>query len=192
MFMTFRSIAFALTAPALVAACVQSGGSSSQSTPATMVATQSTGTGIGGASLFPETITGGDGFQAIPRRDASFATLINAVRSEAGTTPLSYNGQLNSAAQKHARDMFENDYFSHTGRDGSTVKTRVEAEGYSVLHVGENIAQGQKNENAAINSWIKSAPHQANNINPDFEEFGLGRAGSGSETRWVLVFATPR
>ena len=192
MYKTLRTISLALTAPLLLVACNQSGGGSAEMTPAVRVATQGTGTGIGGASLFPETITGGDGFQANPTNDASFATLINSVRSEAGTTPLTYNGRLDNAAQKHAQDMFANNYFSHIGQNGSTIGSRVTAEGYAWRFVGENLAQGQKNENVAINGWIKSAPHQANNINPNFKEFGLGRAGTGSNTRWVLVFAAPQ
>lgn len=137
---------------------------------------------------FPTTIAGGDGFQANPTNDASFGTLINSVRTAAGTTPLTYNANLDAAAQAHSNDMVANNYFSHTGQNGSTIGSRARAAGYNWTAIGENIAQGQSNENLAINGWISSPGHQANNVNPAFKEFGLGRAGSGSNTTWTLLF----
>jgi len=141
----------------------------------------------GQSGPFPTTIVGGDGFQATPTNDASFGTLINAVRTAAGTTALTYNAQLDSAAQSHSNDMVANGYFSHAGQNGSTIATRAIAAGYNFTAIGENIAQGQANENLAMNGWISSPGHQANNVNPAFREFGLGRAGSGANTTWTLM-----
>ncbi|MGB0855375.1 MAG: CAP domain-containing protein [Pikeienuella sp.] len=180
--------------PLLLAACNASSGSNTgatAATPATTVATQSTGTGTSSPGPFPPTITGGDGFQANPVNDASFSTLINSVRTTAGTTPVTYNAKLDIAAQGHANDMLANNYFSHTGLNGSTPGSRVTAAGYNWSHVGENIARGQQNENQAMNGWVGSPSHQANNVNPNFKEFGLGRAGSGASTHWVLILAAP-
>ncbi|WP_439142843.1 CAP domain-containing protein [Planktotalea sp.] len=136
---------------------------------------------------FPTAIVGGDGSQANQTNDASFGTLINAVRTAAGTTALTYNAQLDAAAQSHSNDMVANGYFSHTGQNGSTIASRARAAGYNFTTIGENIAQGQTNENLAMNGWISSPGHQANNVNPAFREFGLGRAGTGSNTTWTLM-----
>lgn len=104
-----------------------------------------------------------------------------------GEAPVTYNAQLNAAAQAHSDDMLAQDYFSHTGADESTIGTRATAAGYNWTAIGENIAQGQGNENLAMNGWISSPGHQRNNVSPDFKEFGLGRAGSGGNTRWTLM-----
>ena len=87
--------------------------------------------------------------------------------------------------------MLANNYFSHTSIDGRTLSQRVTATGYQWRKVGENIGQGQTSESEVLEGWVGSASHHANNIDPDFEEFGLGRAGTGAQTRWVLVFGDP-
>lgn len=184
-------------APFLLGACQSTTTSTTTTaaapTPATTVATQGTGAAdwSGMTGPFPPNITASatsDGFQANPTNDASFATLINSVRTNAGVTPLTYNAQLDTAAQAHSNDMLANNFLGHTGSNGSTIRQRILAAGYTPTAWGENVAQGQENENRAMNGWVSSAPHQANNISPNFEHFGLGRAGSGSNTRWTLVF----
>ena len=144
----------------------------------------------GDSGPFPSTIAVGDGFQANPVEDAFFETLINGMLSALGVTPVTYNAHLNAAAQAHSDDMLAQYYFSHTGKDSSTIGTRATAAGYNWTAIGENIAQGQENENLAMNGWISSPGYQRNNIDPDFDEFGLGRAGTGSATRWTLMLGS--
>jgi len=169
------------------------GGSNVAPTVAGVSATQILAVAAGGLDAsgrggpFPATISGGDGFQANTTNDASFGTLINSVRAAAGAAPVTYNAQLDAAAQAHSDDMLAQDYFSHTGANGSSIGDRATAAGYNWRAIGENIAQGQGNENLAMNGWISSPGHQANNVRTSFKEFGLGRAGTGSATRWTLV-----
>ncbi len=179
-----------LTAPLLLAACQTATPTASVPvTPALMIAAGGEISPTTGLRQFPETITGGDGFQANPTNDASFATLINAVRADAGSPALAYNAQLDAAAQAHSNDMFANGVLTHTGSTAATatVGQRATAAGYVWTAIGENIAKGQQNENVAMNGWVNSAPHQANNINPVFKDFGLARTGSGANTYWTLV-----
>ena len=129
-------------------------------------------------SLQPSTNTG---------QDASFATLLNNVRLDAGSGPVAYDSRLDAAAQAHADDMLDNNYFSHTGLNGSSVSDRVRAAGYNYRALGENIAAGYQSEESVMAGWVGSPGHQANNINPNFEDFGLGVARDGRQTRWVLV-----
>lgn len=119
--------------------------------------------------------------------DASFASLLNTMRLDNGAGRVTYNAQLDSAAQAHADDMLANNYFSHTGRDGSSAAQRARRAGYDWRTVGENIATGYRSEETVFNGWTNSPGHHANNINPAFEEFGLGYAGNGTGTRWVLM-----
>ncbi|MFW5751582.1 MAG: CAP domain-containing protein [Planctomycetota bacterium] len=57
---------------------------------------------------------------------------VNAERADAGEAALAWNPQLTQAATAHAEDMQTNDFFSHTGSDGSAVGDRVHATGHSV------------------------------------------------------------
>ncbi len=122
--------------------------------------------------------------------DASFATILNGVRSTAGVAPLTYNAQLDEAAQSHSTDMLVNNYFSHTGLNGSTVEDRIRATGYVPTSFGENIAQGQRDETEVLTAWQNSQGHRENNERAIFTEFGLGVAGTGSQTTWTLVFGS--
>lgn len=119
--------------------------------------------------------------------DVSFAGLLNDVRADNGAAAVSYNAQLDAAAQAHADDMLRNGYFSHTGLDGSSPGDRARRAGYDWRTYGENIASGYRSEEGVMAGWTGSPGHHANNINPAFEEFGLGLAMDGRGSRWVLL-----
>lgn len=124
--------------------------------------------------------------------DTSFAGMLNNVRAQSGAGPVTYDARLGAAAQGHANDMLANNYFSHTGLDGSSAGDRIRAAGYDWRTYGENIAKGQRSEAAVLEAWQNSSGHRRNNLNPNFEDFALAKAGSGSNTYWVLVLATER
>jgi len=183
--------AFMLTSAVGLAGCVGGSASMAPSAAATMSSSGSAGSSSGSGSSFPTAVASARSYQSNAVDDASFEKLINGVRRKAGADPVSYNGKLNRAAQNHAKDMLKHDYFSHTSRDGRSLSDRVTATGYKWRKVGENIGMGQTSEKEVLTGWVGSPGHQKNNIDPDFEEFGLGRAGSGADTRWVLVFGDP-
>lgn len=174
-----------------LAGCMGGVSSNAPSAAATMaVAGTSASSGSTNTQYTAQVVDSGT-YQDTPRKDASFADLINGVRTANGVGTVEYNARLDKAAQGHADDMLDQDYFSHTSLDGRTLSDRVNATGYQWKKVGENIGQGQTSEQEVLDGWVASAGHQANNIDPDFEEFGLGRAGTGKDTRWVLVFGDP-
>jgi len=80
--------------------------------------------------------------------------------------------------------MNKNNYFSHTGLDGSTPGDRIRNAGYSWTAYGENIAKGYTTEQAVMDAWIKSEEHCINIMNPVFTELGAAKAGS----YWVQEF----
>lgn len=100
---------------------------------------------------------------------------------------LKLESRLITAAQKHADDMNEHGYFSHTGQDGSSPSERVTREGYSWSKVGENLAQGYTNTSKVVAGWLESDGHCANLMNPAYTELGVGKSGD----IWVQVFARP-
>lgn len=108
---------------------------------------------------------------------------------------LTLDSRLDAAAQGHATDMARANYFSHTGRDGSTVGDRVTRQGYAWSRVGENIAAGYRTPEDVVAAWLDSEGHCRNIMSGDFTQLGVGRA-TNSASRfgiyWVQNFATPR
>jgi uncharacterized protein YkwD len=112
--------------------------------------------------------------------------LVNNTRQKGctcGTTTMppvvsvTWNDQLAKAADNHSLDMKSNNYFSHTGTDGSNPSTRITAVGYSWQAYGENIALGYSDEQAVMNGWLNSEGHCKNIMGADFSEMGAGREG---------------
>lgn len=117
----------------------------------------------------------------------SFQGMLNDVRLATGAGPLIYNSELGKAAQRHADDMYANNFMEHTGSDGSTLGSRIGDTNYNLRIAGENIARGYPDEESVLRGWINSEGHQRNNINPEFEDFALAKAGSGQQQYWALV-----
>jgi uncharacterized protein YkwD len=126
--------------------------------------------------------------------EARVIDLINAERVNTGLSALSPQGQLGSAAQLHSVDMACNNYFSHTGLDGSNSGERAQRQGYSSSYVGENIAAGYSSPESVVQGWMNSPGHKANILGADYTEIGVGYAfGDNSDygAYWTAVFASP-
>lgn len=108
----------------------------------------------------------------------------------AATTPLAWNAALAGAAQGHADDMAQRNYFSHASADGRTVDQRAQSAGYSGGTLGENISAGRPSLDATLSSWLTSAGHCANLMNPAYRDVGLGCAradGTQYGIYWVQL-----
>jgi uncharacterized protein YkwD len=119
--------------------------------------------------------------------------LINQERANHDLPPLSMVGTINTAAYDHSVDMATNDFFSHTGSDGSSVGDRVRRAGYTPVWVGENIAGGVASPAEAVNGWMNSPPHRANILFNCFEHVGCGyyyEPNSTLEHYWTLDFGS--
>ncbi|HYW55395.1 MAG TPA: CAP domain-containing protein [Polaromonas sp.] len=113
----------------------------------------------------------------------------------AAAGPLRADAELQRAALAHAQDMARHSYFSHTGRDGSGAAQRATRAGYRWRMVGENIAAGQMQADAAMQSWLKSPGHCANIMRPEFAEMGVAFSVNNQSTLgiyWVQLFGKPR
>jgi len=131
---------------------------------------------------------------------ATFMKLLNdarAVARQCGNTshdavpPVTWSEQLTEAALKHSIDMTQNNFFSHTGSDNSSVADRVSATGYSWQTVGENIAAGQRSAQAAMDGWLESPGHCRNIMNPNYTEVGVTcvrNTGADYSNYWTNVF----
>jgi uncharacterized protein YkwD len=99
---------------------------------------------------------------------------INKQRALYGLKPVVANAKLNTAAQKHSKDMATNDFFSHTGSDGSSPFTRMTRESYNYTYAMENIAAGYATVNAVVTGWMNSPGHRANILSNYLKEIGVG------------------
>ena len=123
--------------------------------------------------------------------------LTNAERAKADLQPLKLNDRLTGAALDHSNDMAHDDFFSHTGVDGSTVSDRVKNSSYEYSTAGENIAAGQTSAAEVVEDWMNSPGHRANILNPNYTEIGVGYEYLENDTGkfnyeryWTQVFGT--
>lgn len=101
--------------------------------------------------------------------------------------PVQGHPLLHEAAQVHADDMAENDFFSHTGSDDSSFSQRIAATGYPGSARAENIAAGGSEPEAIVQRWLDSDGHCRNLMNSSVNEFGLGFSLGGQwGSFWVL------
>ncbi len=109
--------------------------------------------------------------------------------------PLTEEPRLRAAAQAHARDMLEHNYFAHEGHDGSSPAQRVGSTGYRYRLIGENIASGATTAQEAVDGWIASPGHCENLMDPRFTQSGVAYAASrygAPRILWVQDFGAPR
>lgn len=100
--------------------------------------------------------------------------IVNRKREQAGLKPLSLNSKLTKAAQAHTKDMAVNDFFSHTGSNGSSLGDRLQRVGYSYSYAAENIAAGSSTPKGVMKQWMNSPGHRANILSPNVTQIGIG------------------
>jgi len=91
--------------------------------------------------------------------------------------PLKWSIALEKSAKKHSFDMYKNDFFSHTGSDGSTMSDRLKDVGYN-SYMGENILIGYTNVTAAVKLWENSPGHCRNMMNENYTHMGSAAVGT--------------
>jgi uncharacterized protein YkwD len=130
-----------------------------------------------------------------PGAAAEMASLTNTERQRAGLAPLTVSPLLMRAAQLHADQMASLGQMAHVlpGARYPEPEDRLAAVGYSWQAYAENVAYGQGSPAAAIGSWMGSAGHRANILNPGLRELGTALAhGSDGRPYYVQVFGNPR
>lgn len=126
--------------------------------------------------------------------------LVNAARAvggQCGTTPfppsrpMAVNEQLQVAAQAHAQDMADRNYYGHRSLNGHSPDERMRAQGYKSTMTAENIAAGQQSADEVVTGWLKSPGHCRNILMPELVEIGVGvaiRPQSDRGIYWVQNF----
>jgi uncharacterized protein YkwD len=137
-----------------------------------------------GGSVIPPQV-GNDPDPGVADIRDEFLAIVNQARSVnqvCGSTPyapappVSWSENLAMAAYLHSEDMALNNFFSHTGSDGSSAGERISLQGYPWRTYGENIAVGYPTVSSVLQGWLGSEGHCRNLMDPDFTEIGAGYA----------------
>lgn len=110
---------------------------------------------------------------------------VNWARQERGCGPVQVDSRLTAAAQGHASDMSNRDYFSHTTPEGVTFDQRIRNAGHPSPGA-ENIARGADSAERVMRMWMESDGHRANILNCDLDAIGVGLDTDG--WYWVQNF----
>ena len=99
--------------------------------------------------------------------------LVNEERKRNALAPLKGNPVLDKAAELKSVHMLTNNYFSHNSPDGVTPWHWFGTVGYKYKTAGENLAIGFLDSAEVFTAWKSSVSHNANLLNPKFNEMGL-------------------
>ena len=120
----------------------------------------------------------------------------NKKREENGASNLRLNDKLSAAAQKKAKDMFEDGYWAHIAPDGTEPWDFIVGENYEYTYAGENLAKNFSTSKEVVEAWFKSPTHKSNLIGVNYEEVGFAVVNgvmNGYETTLVVqMFGKPR
>lgn len=125
---------------------------------------------------------------ATERAEDEVIALVNVERRKQNCDPVHLDSRLRTAARGHSADMATHDYFSHTGRDGSSPWDRARRAGYTQPS-GENIAYGYRTATEVMRGWMDSEGHRNNVVNCSSKAIGVGLAYNARGTAyWTQLF----
>lgn len=114
---------------------------------------------------------------------------MNAFRRSQGLNECEYSKVLERAANAHAKDMYDRDFFDHTNPSGEGPGDRAIDAGFCRARlVGENIAWNYQSVAAVQTGWENSPPHRENLVNPGFRYVGMGYYLSPNGPYYVQLF----
>ncbi|QKW09437.1 CAP domain-containing protein [Streptomyces sp. NA04227] len=113
--------------------------------------------------------------------------LVNEERANAGCSPLKPDAELAALAENFSEDMAARGFFDHTDPDGDSPWDRAEQAGITDMG-GENIARGQADAEAVMESWMNSPGHRANILNCEFSTIGVGAHFADGGPWWTQDF----
>ncbi|WP_405805804.1 CAP domain-containing protein [Streptomyces sp. NBC_00210] len=119
--------------------------------------------------------------------EAEVLTLVNKERAKVGCSPVRPDDSLADLAGNFSADMATRAFFDHTDPDGDSPWDRAAQVGIQGLG-GENIARGQADAAAVMNSWMNSDGHRANILNCDYKTMGVGVVMGDGGPWWTQDF----
>ena len=125
----------------------------------------------------------------VGKHEQAILDKVNKERRKEGFVELKYNKILEKTAYLHAKDMFDNSFFSHVNKQQEDPAARMgkyyEGRNWTAYEVGENIWEWEKPSSYDADQltdeviygdfgWMQSSEHRANILNPNFRELGVG------------------
>ncbi|NBD08754.1 MULTISPECIES: CAP domain-containing protein [Corallococcus] len=165
------------------------------------VQSEAAGDGLSASAAYCDDVTTWD--PAWVTLENNVLTLINQRRAAGATCggvakpavgALTLDTKLRCASRKHSKDMGTNNFFDHTGSDGSSPWQRMASAGYSYRTAAENIAAGYGTAQAVVDGWMASTGHCNNIMNGALKQTGIGYFNAPSSTYrayWTQDFGTP-
>ena len=108
------------------------------------------------------------------QRDLAVEEEINEIRVQYGLSPFSNSQKITQAALRHSNDMADNNFFNHTGSDGTRAGNRLDEACYNWKAYGEIIAAGYGSPAGVVEAWMDSPGHKGIILNPGLADFGAG------------------
>jgi len=116
-------------------------------------------------------------------------TLVNQERKKRGLKPYQSNAKVTKAAQKKAKDMAANNYFSHQSPTYGSPSEMLNQFNIDYSAAGENIAKGQQTAQDVMDSWMNSPGHRRNILSKKYNQIGIGVAkNERGILHWVQMF----
>lgn len=109
--------------------------------------------------------------------EQTLLNLINQERSKAGIAALKVDSTLMKVARLKAKDMVDNNYFSHQSPTYGSPFDMMRQFGITFKTAGENIA-GNQSIQGAVKAWMNSEGHRKNILNGSFNYTGIGVVSS--------------
>lgn len=113
--------------------------------------------------------------------------LLNQERVNRGLQPLQMNPTLTNLARIKAKDMADNNYFSHTSPTYGKASNMVRNAGVSFWIVGENIAITSSGARANT-LFMGSSVHRTTMLNKNYTEVGIGMFRKANGSLYVAEF----
>lgn len=99
----------------------------------------------------------------------------NIERRKVNLQPLIENSALSYAAYLRAKDILDNQDFSHVATKSGEIKAQkvIQVVGYRYSEAGENLAMGIDDPNEVVAQWLASSGHRDNTLSKSFNETGV-------------------
>lgn len=114
---------------------------------------------------------------ALSQDEQNLLNLVNKARTDAGVKSLAADMNLMKVARLKAKDMVDNNYFSHQSPTYGSPFDMMKEFGIIFNTAGENIA-GNSTVDGAFRAWMGSEGHRANILNSKFNFTGIGIVNS--------------
>ena len=124
-----------------------------------------------------------DDYSTLAKIENQVVDIVNSERAKLKLAPLQIDESLMESCEVRAKETATK--FSHVRPDGTSCFTAIKI---SYSAAAENIAYGQKNAEAVMNSWMNSEGHRNNILGSKYTHIGVGCYEKNNVLYWVQLF----